>query len=178
MLLVALALYAAAMRIDAQADRIGPDVWPKAVILFMALLCVFEIAKRLLFDAPLASAVPPVASTVAPPAAAKLASAPVAADPAADPPVRWGVLIGGAALIGGFVAAVSWLGFFLSTVFFIAGFAWVGGFRRPLWVAALGLGGSLLTMVLFMRVAYISLPLGEGPFRSLSIALLHLLGVT
>lgn len=174
MLLVALALYAAAMRIEAQADRIGPDVWPKAVILFMALLCVFEIAKRLLFDAPPASAAP----TVAPPVAAEPAPAPEAADPAADPPVRWGMLVGGAALIGGFVAAVSWLGFFLSTVFFIAGFAWVGGFRRPLWVAALGLGGSLLTMVLFMRVAYISLPLGEGPFRSLSIALLRVLGVT
>jgi hypothetical protein len=32
-------------------------------------------------------------------------------------------------------------------------------------------------VVLFMRVAYISLPLGEGPFRSLSIALMSAIGV-
>jgi len=29
-----------------------------------------------------------------------------------------------------------------------------------------------------MRVAYISLPLGEGPFRAISIGLMRLLGVT
>jgi len=31
---------------------------------------------------------------------------------------------------------------------------------------------------MFMRVAYISLPLGAGPFRELSLALLRLLGVS
>jgi putative tricarboxylic transport membrane protein len=171
MLLVALALYAAAARIDTQTNRIGPDVWPKAIIVFMGLLCVYEIGKRLLFDA-----APDPAPTATPGSAPEAADADGLAEPEA--PVHWRMLIGGALLIGAFVAAVSWLGFFISTVLFISGFAWVGGFRRPLWVAVLGLGGSLLTMLLFMRLAYISLPLGEGPFRSLSIALLRVLGVT
>ena len=36
-----------------------------------------------------------------------------------------------------------------------------------------------LTLVLvFMRIAYISLPLGAGPFRDLSIALMRAIGVT
>ena len=33
-------------------------------------------------------------------------------------------------------------------------------------------------LVMFMRIAYISLPLGEGPFRSLSLALLRAIGVS
>ncbi len=32
-------------------------------------------------------------------------------------------------------------------------------------------------VVLFMRVAYISLPLGEGPFRAISLALMSAIGV-
>jgi hypothetical protein len=30
----------------------------------------------------------------------------------------------------------------------------------------------------FLKAAYISLPLGEGPFRALSLGLMRLLGVT
>ncbi len=93
-------------------------------------------------------------------------------------PLQLGVLLGGGALIAGYVVGVSWLGFFLSTLLFLCSFAWVGGFRRPLWVLLIGLGGSLLTLLLFMRVAYISLPLGEGPFRAFSLALLRLIGVS
>jgi hypothetical protein len=32
-------------------------------------------------------------------------------------------------------------------------------------------------LVIFMRVAYVSLPLGVGPFKTLSLALLRLIGV-
>jgi hypothetical protein len=50
--------------------------------------------------------------------------------------------------------------------------------RRPVLSAAIGLAGSLVLVVMFMRIAYISLPLGEGPFRQLSIALMRAIGVT
>lgn len=174
MLLVAVALYAAASRIEgppAGSGRIGPDVWPKAVIVFMGLLCVYEIVKRLVGGT----------GFTAKGLTEGLAENPAqpAATPAADePPLRLGMLIGGAAAIAGFVLAVGWLGFFLSTLLFLAGFAWIGGFRRPGWVIGIATGGALLMLVLFMRVAYISLPLGEGPFRSLSLALLKLIGVS
>ena len=36
--------------------------------------------------------------------------------------------------------------------------------------------GSLALVVVFMRIAYISLPFGEGPFRALSLALLRAIG--
>ncbi len=172
MLLVALALYAAAGQIETQPGRIGPDFWPKAIIVFMALLCIYEIVKRLFFRSEFASRG----------LIEGLAQEPGGGDRAsperAEQGRRLGMLLGGGALIAGFVAAVSWLGFFLSTVLFLGGFAWVGGFRRPLWAFAIGVAGSLLTVVLFMRVAYISLPLGVGPFQSLSLGLLRLIGVT
>jgi hypothetical protein len=33
-------------------------------------------------------------------------------------------------------------------------------------------------VVVFMRVAYISLPLGEGPFRAISLGLMRAIGVS
>lgn len=166
MLAGAVLLYWAALRIDAYTgtsgggSRIGPDAWPKAIIVIMGLLCAVEVARRWLAGAP------PEAPAAAPMTAA--------AAPRAEHPRK---LWGGIALVAAYVLGVAWLGFFVSTAIFLAAFPWVGGLRRPALAAALGLGGSFLLVVLFMRVAYISLPLGEGPFRALSLALLRVIGV-
>lgn len=88
------------------------------------------------------------------------------------------MLAGGIALVAAYVFAVPWLGFFLTTALFLGVFPWVGGLRRPLLSAMLGIAGSLALVVVFMRVAYISLPLGEGPFRALSLALMRAIGVS
>lgn len=163
MLGVAIALYAAAASIDgppASSGRIGPDVWPKAVIGFMGLLCLYEIVRRLL---------------LAPAAPAPTGGG--AGDQKVADPQDLKVLLGSIAAIALYVLAVGWLGFFLSTALFLGAFAWIGGFRRLVWVLAIAFSGALLTLVLFMRVAYVSLPLGEGPFRSLSLILLQLIGV-
>jgi len=173
MLMVSLALFAVALRIDAgpsASGRIGPDFWPKAIIVFMGLLCVYEIAKRALFGSDFSA--PGLVTTDRP---ADPTAPPADAEPAPEYP---GKLLVGAALIVGYVAAITWLGFFICTVLFLFGFAWIGGFRRLGWNLAIALGGALLMVVLFMRVAYISLPLGEGPFRALSIGLMRLLGIS
>ena len=173
MLLVSVALYAAAMRIDAGASaagRIGPDFWPKAIIVFMGLLCAYEIVKRAVFGVEFDAS--GLVSTARPGEAAE-AEAP-AEEPEREYPLK---LLGGAALIVGYVAVITWLGFFTTTGLFLFAFSWLGGFRRHGWNALVALLGALLMVVLFMRVAYISLPLGEGPFRSVSIALMHLLGI-
>ena len=160
MLLISVLLYWAALQIDTRgADggrRIGPEFWPKLIIVIMGALCVYEIVKRL------------VVKTQAAPA-----------EPAQPGPERShpGRLLAGIAAIAGFALAVDWLGFFVATAAFLTAFILIGGFRRPLVAAAIGLAGSFVLIVMFMRVAYISLPLGAGPFRELSLALLHLLGV-
>ena len=175
MLLVAIGLYLAAMHIDtagaAVGGRIGPDFWPKVVIVFMALLCLYEIVKRLLLHS----------SFTARGLTEGLTHNPAEGDAAAEdsqpgreyPHLLWA----GTALIVGYVVVVPWLGFFLTTTLFLAAFTWLGGFRRPLIAAAVSAIGAFALVVIFMRVAYISLPLGAGPFHDLSTALLALIGV-
>ena len=157
-------LYWAATRIDVDTGgRIGPDVWPKAIVVFMALLCAYEIVKRL------------VTRTAG--GATGLVQG-LAQEGEAPPERHPGMLAGGIGLVIAYVLAAPWLGFFVTTALFLAVFPWIGGLRRPVLSLVLGLAGSLVLVVIFMRVAYVSLPLGAGPFRALSIALMRLLGVT
>jgi hypothetical protein len=161
--------YWAATRIQVDTGgRIGPAAWPRTIIVILALLCIYEIVKRVV--APAGTSASGLVSTANPHGAE--------AEP--DEPERWDPmkLAGGIGLVAAYVVAAPLLGFFVSTALFLAIFPWVGGVRRPALLASLGLGGSLALIVVFMRVAYISLPLGEGPFRALSIGLLRLLGVT
>ena len=162
LLLATALLYAAASKIasNAGAGRIGPDAWPKAILVFMGVLCAWEIARRVL-------------------------TRPRGAAPAGDggeagvpTELHVGKLAAGVGLVFGYVVVVPWVGFFAATAAFLAAFPWFGGIRRPALTLALGLAGSLALVVIFMRVAYISLPLGAGPFQALSLALLRLIGVS
>ena len=170
MLAVSCWLYWASTLIDAPTGgRIGPAVWPKAVIVFMGLLCLYEIVKRLV-----------VRTEFSAKGLLSGSEMPAGAEPALAPSRARGtaMLFGGIALIAAYVVAVPWLGFFLATAIFLAAFPVVGGLRRPVMIASVSLAGTLVLAVVFLKVAYISLPLGEGPFRQLSLALMRLLGVT
>lgn len=161
LLVATLLLYWAATGIQAKAGagRIGPDAWPKAIIVAMGLLCAWEIARRLAVR----------------PRGGGAKTADVSPEP---PAMQVGKLASGVGLVLSYVVSVPWLGFFVATAAFLAAFPWFGGLRRPLLTGALGIAGSLALVVVFMRVAYISLPLGEGPFRALSLALLAAIGVS
>ena len=163
MLAVSCWLYWASTLIDAQTGgRIGPAVWPKAVIVFMGLLCVYEIVKRLVVRTEFV-------------ATGLVTNMESGAD---KPGERYPMLFAGIGLIAAFVVAVPWIGFFLATAIVLAVFPWVGGLRRPVVSIVVSLVGTLLLAVVFLKVAYISLPLGEGPFRALSLGLMRVLGVT
>ena len=101
-----------------------------------------------------------------------------AAGAQAEPITHRGRLAAGIAIVFAYVLTVPWIGFFVATLLFLAAFTWFGGLRRPVLVAITSVAGSLVLVVMFMRVAYISLPLGEGPFRALSLALLSAIGVS
>jgi hypothetical protein len=175
MLLVAIGLYLAAMQIDtagaAAGGRIGPDFWPKVVIVFMGLLCLYEIARRLFLQGGGSARGLTEGLNQNP---AEAGEQPADEEPDREyPHLLWA----GTALIVGYVLAVPWLGFFVTTTLFLAAFTWLGGFRRPVIAAAVSAIGAFALVVIFMRVAYISLPLGAGPFHDLSTALLALIGV-
>jgi putative tricarboxylic transport membrane protein len=53
----------------------------------------------------------------------------------------------------------------------------LGRYRRAGVIVAASLAGSFAFVVVFMKVVYVSLPLGVGPFRAFSAALLAAVGV-
>jgi putative tricarboxylic transport membrane protein len=174
MLGISALLYYTALQIDAPASlsatRLGPDTWPKFVIAAMGALCAYEIVKRLIIGT----------SFTETGLLQGLNRAPDAADRkigAMELPEHNGKLAAGIALIAAFVFGVQYVGFYVATAAFLSGFAFIGGFRRPLLLAAIALVGAFVLLVVFMRVAYVSLPLGLGPFKELSVLLLRLIGV-
>lgn len=164
MLVVSVLLYWAATRIDASTGgRISPAAWPKAIIVFMGLLCAYEIVKRMVMRSTFTA-------TGLVDGMQEVVAAPTTHNPR--------MLFAGIALIAAYVVAVPWLGFFAGTALFLGVFPWIGGLRRPVLSAILGLAGSFVLIVVFMRIAYISLPLGVGPFRAVSLALMRAIGVS
>ena len=82
--------------------------------------------------------------------------------------------------------ASSWFGLFVASpvwlhltilILFVAAFVYTGNFRRPFIAACVGVAASTGFMFLFMRVVYVSLPIGIEPFASVSTTLMRLMGV-
>lgn len=170
LLAVAGALYAAALNIEyvGPAERIGPDFWPRAILGLLAAVCVYELAKSFLAAE---------ARSTGGMLQHFLEQAPAAGDGEEPQRPSFARLALAVAATLAYVLLVPVLGFFLATAGYLAGFIALGGYRRWGVVAACALGGSLATVVVFMKVVYVSLPLGMGPFRLLSIGLLQVLGV-
>lgn len=160
---------------NAPRGRIGPDIWPKAILGLAMLTCVYEILKNLLSGrreelhgllrsiAEEAPEEPAPADEIAP-----------------SPPRRRGflhLLIAGMAMTVAYAALVETLGFFVCTVLFLAGFTWVGRYRRAGVILVSSVLGALAFAFVFQKVVYVSLPLGVGPFQQVSLALMQIMGV-
>lgn len=142
--------------------QLGPDVWPRAVLVVLMIVCGLAIVRRTLFAAA-GSAPGPVAESDGEPDATAQR-------------FPW-CLAGGIALTIVYVLALDWLGFFVSTVLYLALFMLVGRYRRVRVIAAASIVGSLAFVFVFMKIVYVSLPLGRGPFKALSVWILAMLGV-
>jgi len=179
LLLIAGWLYYAASLIDksgAGGTRIGPDFWPKVIIGAMAALCIYEIGKRLI-SGNARDAMGLTAGLDSTPLEIEGAPVTAQAPVTTDVPPDHRRLAVGVALIAAFVFSVAYVGFFVGTALFLALFTWIGGYRRALPVVLVSVFGAFVLLVIFMRIAYISLPLGVGPFQHLSVLLLRLTGV-
>lgn len=146
-----------------KAGNLGPDFWPKAVLALLMLVCFLEIGRQALFAAPAREAARPD------PAAAPQESA-------EEPRYGW-LLAGGMILTVLYVPGIEYLGFFIATIVYLAAFMLVGRYRRMRVVAATSILGSLAFVYVFMKIVYVSLPLGMGPFRQVSIWILGALGI-
>jgi len=165
----AMYLYQLAGRIDypATPGRIGPDFWPKAILVLLGLVCVYEIVKNLLVGESFSAAG----------LLEKLMKESAADQGEEDLPSYPLRLAGGMALTIAFVATIDTFGFFLATCAYLGLFMLIGRYRHWRVVIASSVLGSLLLMFIFMKLVYVSLPLGMEPFSAVSIALLSLMGV-
>ena len=146
---------------DEVPGRIGPDAWPKFILTLLIATCAFQIARVLL--------------TVRSQRPETSHREPVEIEPLAErhPHLAWI----GIALTFAYAYLLPICGFYVSTLIYVALMIYLGRYRRIWSLLLISLVLPLSLMFIFMRVVYISLPLGEGPFKSVSLDLLKVMGV-
>jgi putative tricarboxylic transport membrane protein len=155
----------------APAGRPGPDIWPRLVLLLAALVCVYEIVRRLVTS--------PEPVTQASSSEELIVEGPGEETGTSEKvlPKYPGLVVAGVLLSVGYVALLGTMGFFLCTTLFLAAFMLLGGYRRFVTIAVSSVVGGLVFMFTFMKVVYVSLPLGVEPFSQVSLALMRLMNI-
>jgi hypothetical protein len=163
-LLVSLYFYylAGQFRYSAKPGNLGPDFWPKLLLGLTMAACFYEIIKTAFF------------LRIAPPK-----------DEAGGQPAKEeskkktypGLLVIGAVMTVAYVYFVTTLGFILSTFLYFALFMIVGRYRKVWAILVNSVVGTLVLVLIFMKLVYVSLPLGQEPFSSVSLFVLKLMGI-
>src|SRR6478736_3774293 len=153
---VALYIYAGTIDYAARPGQLGPEVWPRLALLLMGASCVFEISRRLIAGNQ--------------DAAGFLEAFDRETDTEEKQPVHPRLLIGGIVLMAIYAVLVPVLGFILATFLFLAAFMYVGDYRAhgAVWGASAAV--TIFCGILFLRIAYVSLPRGIEPFDRLTDA--------
>jgi len=155
-----------------RAGVLGPDAWPKLVLGMLVVICLYEVVRRLL-PGHRDEGAPGVLEDMVESSAEAHGETGAPAVQESHP----GLLAVGIALTAIYVAAIQTLGFFLATVIYVAAFIVLGGYRRWKTVAAVSVIGTLLLVFFFMKVVYVSLPIGREPFAQVTLLLMQLLGI-
>jgi len=156
-LVLALGLLAATRGLDdlAREGQLGPGFWPRLVLGGLILVCAVRALSTW-----------------------RRQAAPVGrgAEPSAGPlaPGQLGVAIG---LILLYVVGAPLVGFALATAGFIAAFMVVAGARSAAGIALAAVVGTVALLYLFIKLVYLPLPKGAGPFEVVTLALYHALGI-
>lgn len=167
-------LYYVAANIEyhARAGALGPDFWPKLILGLTIAACAYEIVKLLFFaghDGEVGGVLEEIVEESAE------GHGEPEARPAAESYPR--LLVLGMATTLAYVAAVQKLGFFLATVLYFALFMAIGRYRRWGVIVAVSLLGALVLMFIFMKLVYVSLPIGVEPFSRVTFLLMQLMGI-
>ena len=143
--LAAMVLYQVAGRIDfpAAPGRIGPDFWPKSILVLLGLVCVYEIIKNLLIGETFTAA----------------------------------GLLEKFMKDSGATEGEEKLRSYPLILAYLALFMVIGRYRNWTVIAVSSVLGSLALVFIFMKVVYVSLPLGVEPFSAVSLWLLRVMGV-
>lgn len=147
---VALFIYAGTFLYSPRPGQLGPDVWPRLAILLMGASCVYEISRRLIAGNQDATGF--------------LEAFDREPDVEDKEPVYPRLLVGGIVLMGIYAVLVPVLGFIVGTFVFLAAFMYVGGYRAHGAIWGTSAAVTLFCGILFLRIAYVSLPRGIPPF--------------
>ena len=163
-LLVSLYFYnlAGQFRFSAKPGNLGPDFWPKLLLGLTVAACLYEIIKTAFF------------LKVPPPKEAREERSEKAQSEKKTYP---GLLVVGIAMTLAYAYFVTILGFIISTFLYFALFMIVGRYRKVWAILANSVIGTLVLVVIFMKIVYVSLPLGHEPFASVTLFVLKLLGI-
>jgi putative tricarboxylic transport membrane protein len=154
----------------ARAGTLGPDFWPRLVLGLVIVTALYGALKALFRGRSDDSDAGILQTIVAEPPAD-------AGDAAGPPPHRLWRVAGGIVLTALYVALLQKLGFVVATAPYVAAFLVLGGYRRWGVIGATSIVGTLCMLFLFMKVVYVSLPLGEGVFQQVSLALMQIFGI-
>jgi putative tricarboxylic transport membrane protein len=149
--------------------RLGPDIWPQAILVLLMIACAIGIASSIL-----------AGRRAEPSAPDQDEGAMLPGDtPSGQPRAAYGyvLVVGGFLLFLVYPVVLEYLGFPLATFLFMALFMLVGQWRNPLGVLAVSAIGTLALFYIFRGFVYVSLPLGTEPFRSATLWLAALLGM-
>jgi len=160
--IAAAGLFALALQFEfpRRPGTLGPDAWPKGIALLLLLVCAGKAVEVLMH-------------TQRSTPAERLADEDQETVTESHPVL---LVLGMAATLA-YVWLVPRVGFFVCTAAYLAAFLWIGGYRRRMRMAAMSLFGALLLMFVFMKLVYVSLPLGEPPFAGVMLTLMDWMGI-
>jgi hypothetical protein len=154
-------IYAGTIDYTPRPGELGPAVWPRLALALMAAACLFEIVRKTA-----GREARGIADIVA-----------RDGETEGEDPKYPALLAGGIVLVGIYATVVSVLGFLLATFLFLAAFMYLGRYRHHIAIWATSAAVTVLCGILFLRIAYVSLPRGIAPFDRVSDAFLLIPGL-
>jgi putative tricarboxylic transport membrane protein len=150
--ILAVALYPATRSLDdvAREGNLGPGFWPRLALLGLALACAAKAVEEWRGAARSVSEREPISGVT---------------------------LAAGIVLIVLYAALTPVLGFPLTTAAFIVAFMALAGVRSPAGLGASAVVGTVALIYVFVKIVYLPLPKGDGPFETLTVALYRILRV-
>ncbi|WP_299652038.1 tripartite tricarboxylate transporter TctB family protein [uncultured Jannaschia sp.] len=137
---------------------LGPAAWPGAMLLALAVLSAIWVARDLW-------------------ALRRPGGQPLLTPVVEEGPYAMGKAVAGLVMIVVYGWLLSVIGFALASALFIAGWCVFGGVRNPLVLVPVTLIGTVALLWLFMGLALMPLPRGQGVFDGFSIWLLQTTGI-
>lgn len=162
-------MLAGRLEFDSAPDRLGPDAWPKAILVLTIATCLVGVIKALVTRKSEGTEVVfPV-----------LPETPEDSLEAVEQhgPIWLHLALLGIAVLVGYVLIIDFIGFLVATFLMIVTFLYVGRYRNHLVIGCSSVLGTLLFFYVFRKIAYISLPLGKEPFLSFSVFVSNAMGI-